>query len=114
VPSFVFFVMARCCGGCVYGLSLPWVWAFRVTVPGCERDDFQTWETDNPIKWTDIPIYDREYIDVEDNGDGEDDGEEDDDIVEGMWVKGKYSKQQVDTWYQTSLRYWFSFVMSIM
>lgn len=98
----------------MYGLSLPWVWVFRVTVPACERDDFQTWDTDNPIRWADIPAYERSLIDFEKEdkfGDGDD---AEDDVVEGMWVKGKYSKQQVDTWYQTSLRYWFSFVMSIM
>ena len=67
----------RCCGGFIYLLSLPWVLAFRVTVPACERDDFQRWETESPIKWADIPALDRADIlrqqeQDSDEGNGED------------------------------------------
>jgi Ca2+/Na+ antiporter len=35
-------------------------------------------------------------------------------ITETRWFRGKFSKQQVDTWYATSHLYWVSFVMCIL
>jgi Ca2+/Na+ antiporter len=99
-----------CCGSILYALSIPWVFAFRMTVPACERDDFQTWDTETPIKWEDIPLFDQKVVTKQ----NQDYDIEDDDIIEGYWVRGRYSRSQVDTWYDTSLRYWFSFIMSIM
>lgn len=84
----------RCCGGFIYVMSLPWVCVFRMTVPACERDDFQRWETDKPIRWSDIPALDRETIERPAYSDGQDDDEEEE-IVPGMWVRGRFSRQQV-------------------
>ena len=97
---------------------------FRITVPACERDDFQRWETDKPVKWIDIPVLEREMVLRLYDADGNDidamergpslETDNGDAAVTGLWVRGRYSRQQVDTWYETSLRYWFSFVMSIV
>ncbi len=36
---------AKCCGDAVRVFAWPWQLVFRVTIPTCDRDAFQTWDT---------------------------------------------------------------------
>jgi Ca2+/Na+ antiporter len=97
---------SKCCGSFMNVLSWPWRCIFKITIPECDRDSYQKWE-ETAVVYTDIPDGERRKLQLD---------EEDDniDLNQTHWFRGKYSKQKVDTWYARSQLYWISFVMSIV
>ena len=89
--------------------SKPWEVAFAITIPECERDSYQNWDEDNPIKFKDIPPEYQEVIKKKCAREGQDEPDADED-----YMKGKHKKKQVDLWYSQSKRYLISFTMSIV
>ena len=96
--------------------SLPFTIAFKLTIPSCDRNSFQTWanaESSNMWTWMELPqsAKDRMVAGLENGIDA------DGDIAaakSAKYVVGKYPRDQVDVWYAKSSRYWVSFAMSVV
>jgi len=96
---------ALCCGKTMQAFSWPWQTVFKITIPACERDSYQKWEKES-IPYAEIAETERSHLELDDDEDAE--------LENTKWFRGKYSKQKVDTWYARSYMYWLSFVMSIV
>lgn len=81
---------AKCCGGVMKVFSWPWQCVFKVTIPACERDAYQKWEKES-TPYANVPSLERSALELDDD--------DDTDLNETKWFRGKYSKQKVDTWY---------------
>ena len=81
---------AKCCGGFMKVFSWPWQCVFKVTIPACERDAYQKWEKES-TPYVKVPSVERSLLELDDD--------DDTDLHETKWFRGKYSKQKVDTWY---------------
>ncbi len=89
-------------------LGKPWEIAFQITIPSCERDDFQEWSEDT-IAFKDIPEIYKSQIIKQAAKEGQDKPEDDD-----KYHKGKHKRARVDLWYAQSKRYAMSFTMCII
>jgi Ca2+/Na+ antiporter len=87
----------------------PWELAFSATIPSCERDDYQSWDEDNPIEFKDIPRLYQKQIAKKAAREGEEEPEDDD-----IYFKGNHKRARVDLWYNQSKRYSLSFTMCII
>jgi len=89
-------------------LGKPWELAFAITIPACERDDFQEWSEDL-IAFKDIPEIYQGQIRKQAAKEGQDEPQDDD-----KYHKGKHKRSRVDLWYSQSKRYVMSFTMCIV
>lgn len=89
-------------------LGKPWEIAFKITIPACERDDFQEW-SEETVAFKDIPEIYKQQIIKQAKKEGEDEPED-----ESMYHKGKHKRARVDLWYGQSKRYAMSFTMCIV
>lgn len=89
-------------------LGKPWVIAFQVTIPSCERDDYQDWEEES-VPFSEIPEMYRKQITKAAAKAGEEEPKDDD-----KYHKGKHKRARVDLWYAQSKRYVMSFTMCII
>jgi len=87
----------------------PWELAFSATIPSCQRDDYQSWDEDNPIEFKDIPRLYQKQIAKKAAREGEEEPEDDD-----IYFKGNHKRARVDLWYNQSKRYSLSFTMCII
>lgn len=112
-------------------IAWPWDTAFTLTIPACDRDSYQVWEDEpryvfpdpqdptqpskeikdefNEDMWEIMPEESRTLITREREGRGLD--------VTSLhllnFLKGKYKRKKVLTWYNRSKIYILSFIMSI-
>ena len=89
-------------------LSKPWKIAFSVTIPSCERDDYQDWEEET-VPFSEIPEMYQKQIAKAAAKAGEPEPK-----AEDKYHKGKHKRARVDLWYAQSKRYVMSFTMCIV
>jgi Ca2+/Na+ antiporter len=89
-------------------MGLPWEVAFKVTIPKCDRNSFQEWD-DKAVNFGELDALTQELLRERAKKLNLEPPEDTD-----AYYRGKYKRTLVDTWYNQSKRYAFSFTMSIV